>query len=63
VLQLAALTCRAERGFKIRVNHTQTRRDTIPDRGIFAAFGYCSPDHKAAARASFTRKIVDNAAS
>src|ERR1700721_2310791 len=57
VLQLAVLTCRSETSFKIGVNHMQSRRDTVPDRNIFAGFGYRGPDHKAAARAYLTRQI------
>ena len=57
VLQLASLTCSAEARFKIGVDRTESRRETVPDLRIFDGFGYRGPDHKAAARAAVTRKI------
>jgi hypothetical protein len=63
VLQLASLTCSAEARFKIGVDRTESRCETVPDLRIFDGFGYRGPDHKAAVRAAITRKINDNAAS
>jgi hypothetical protein len=56
VLQLASLTCSAEARFKIGVDRTESRRETVPDLRIFDGFGYRGPDHKAAARAAVTPK-------